>query len=68
MIIYIHFKDFLIARRENIVTEGKVAIAYINDVLVYPARDQTDNYVIITVITTVTVGLFILNMVLSNKK
>ena len=58
----------MVARRENIVTQGKVAIAYINDVLVYPPRDQTDNYVIITLITSVTVGLFILNMVLTKKK
>lgn len=61
-------EQFMIARRADIVSGSKAVIAYVNDKLVYPARDNTDNYVIISVSSTVVLGLFILNLVLTKKR
>lgn len=61
-------EQFMIARRAEIVTAANVNIAYVNGKLVYPARDHTDNYVIISISTTVTIALLVLNLVLTKKR
>lgn len=61
-------ETFALDRRAAIVSGATAPIAFINDVLVFPARDQTDNYVIITISCTVVVGLFIINLVLTKKR
>jgi hypothetical protein len=59
---------FMKEKRQSIVDDSGAAIAYINDELVFPARDNTDNYVIISISSTVVLGLFILNIVLTKKR
>ena len=39
--------DIIVASRANIVKEGQVAIAYIDQTLVYPKRDDLDNIIIV---------------------
>lgn len=58
----------MIDQRQNIVNDGKVAIAYVNKKLVYPARDNLDNYLIISISSSVVLGFFILNIVLTKKR
>jgi len=60
-------KRFVIEHRENIVKDGKVAIAYIDKELVYPARDNTDNYVIVSISCGFVVILVIFNMICLKK-
>lgn len=61
-------KRFVIEHRENIVKDGKVAIAYIDKELVYPARDNTDNYVIVSISCGFVLILVIFNMICLKKR
>jgi len=59
---------FMVNQRQNIVDDGKVAIAYVNKKLVYPPRDNLDNYLIISISSSIVLGLFILNIILTKKR
>jgi len=61
-------KRFVIENREHIVKEGKVAIAYVNKELVYPPRDNTDNYIIVSISCGFCVILVIFNIICLRRR
>jgi len=61
-------KDIIVASRANIVKEGQVAIAYIDQTLVYPKRDDLDNIIIVSISCSFVVILVIFNIICLKKR
>ncbi|CAF0774419.1 unnamed protein product [Brachionus calyciflorus] len=59
--------EFLKESRDEIVKNGKVEIAYLDHELVFPPRDNLDNWIIISVSCAFCVALIILNLVCQLK-
>ena len=60
--------DFVQKSREAIVKESQVDIAFVDDKLVYPARNNLDNFIIIPVSLAFVVALIVFNFVCQRKK
>ena len=54
--------------RDDIVKKGEVGIAYIDNELVYPPRDNLDNYIVLPVLFSVFFILIIVNLVFKIKR
>ena len=58
----------MIENREEIVKSGGVAIAFIEKQLVYPPRNQIDNYIIIPIVSGVFLLLIVINLIFKVKR
>lgn len=56
-------EEFLAEHSQDIGKEGGVAIAYVNDKLVYPPRDQLSNILIVSISCGITLILIIVNLI-----
>lgn len=60
-------EEFMKNFRNEIVKEGGIDIAYINNQLVYPPRNNLDNYIIVSISCTFCVALIIFNLICQRK-
>ena len=67
LILSINQLEFLEKYRDDIVKESGVQIAYVDNKLVYPQRNNIDNWVIVTVSCVVCLFLIVFNLVCQRK-
>jgi hypothetical protein len=58
----------MIENRNEIVKKGETEIAYIDNELVYPKRDNIDNYIVLPILFSVFFLLIIVNLFFKIKR
>ncbi len=68
LIRFYDFSEFLKSSRDALASEAEVQIAYVNNKLIYPKRNNLDNYVIIPVSLGLVLVLVVFNCICQRRR